>query len=124
MTNDVLKKFGQEIATALSMRVKEPAPADTFDINVRGYGVSVGDNKFGLQSCPMCKRLPSHPTKEQGWPWTSAPPPQGMYLFYDELSAVEYRISGLCQHCQDDVFRAPNDDDSDDDSIVDAEGAL
>ncbi len=33
--------------------------------------------------------------------------------FYDELSKTEFKISGLCQSCQDDFFT-----DSDDDEIV------
>jgi len=28
--------------------------------------------------------------------------------FRDELSVKEYKISGLCQHCQDDFFGAPD----------------
>lgn len=30
--------------------------------------------------------------------------------FRDELSRKEYRISGLCQKCQDKVFSPPEDD--------------
>jgi hypothetical protein len=29
--------------------------------------------------------------------------------FADDISAVEYGISGLCQKCQDDVFKEPED---------------
>ena len=31
--------------------------------------------------------------------------------FKDQLSRDEFGISGLCQHCQDQVFGAPEDDD-------------
>ena len=32
--------------------------------------------------------------------------------FRDRLSRQEYRISGLCQQCQDTVFEEPDEDDS------------
>jgi hypothetical protein len=31
--------------------------------------------------------------------------------FRDDLSAKEYRISGLCQNCQDEVFSPPAEED-------------
>ncbi len=31
--------------------------------------------------------------------------------FKDELSMKEYEISGLCQDCQDEVFREPDEED-------------
>src|SRR5688500_14917586 len=34
--------------------------------------------------------------------------------FRDDLSAREFRISGCCQRCQDEVFAAPEDMDGDD----------
>lgn len=43
------------------------------------------------------------------------PPPMGcgkpIEGFRDELSSKEYRISGLCQDCQDSVFGAGSDED-------------
>ena len=33
---------------------------------------------------------------------------QGELRFKDELSAREWQISGMCQHCQDDVFHDPD----------------
>ena len=43
------------------------------------------------------------------------PPPMGcgkpIEGFRDELSAKEYRISGLCQTCQDEVFSPPEEED-------------
>jgi hypothetical protein len=34
--------------------------------------------------------------------------------FTDELSKVEYTISGLCQKCQDETFFTDDDDEEDD----------
>lgn len=33
--------------------------------------------------------------------------------FVDDISRREYLISGMCQECQDEVFRDPADDDGD-----------
>ena len=40
--------------------------------------------------CPICK-MPIHSVDD----------------FTDELSVAEYRISGMCQKCQDSIFRDP-----------------
>jgi len=50
-----------------------------------GFGDAVDDVEAG--TCPFCKKA-IHPNKE----------------FKDELSLKEYRISGLCQECQDKTF--------------------
>ena len=44
--------------------------------------------------CPSCRM---EPTRDK---WGNA-------VFKDELSLEEYRISGLCQECQDAVFKSP-----------------
>ena len=44
--------------------------------------------------CPSC-RMP---------PWIDQ---CGNPVFKDKLSLEEYRISGLCQECQDAVFKSP-----------------
>jgi len=78
--------------------------AEKFDIEQFPCGKRAGDNKMGLKSCPTCDMPPTHPTQEE-YPWPSSQiPADGFYLFRDELSAREYYISGMCQHCQDDVF--------------------
>ena len=33
-----------------------------------------------------------------------------IFDFTDKLSLKEYTISGLCQHCQDEIFKAPECD--------------
>jgi len=50
-----------------------------------GFGKEVDDVEAG--NCPLCKKV-IHPNSE----------------FRDELSLREYRISGMCQECQDGVF--------------------
>ena len=84
--------------------------ADVFDVEKLPFGKRAGDNKFGFMHCPTCSRPATHPTPEQ----FAAPqnvlhnkikiPKEGFYLFRDKLSAREYGISGMCQHCQDLVF--------------------
>ena len=44
--------------------------------------------------CPACR---TEPTRDK---W-------GNPVFKDELSINEYRISGLCQECQDAIFKSP-----------------
>lgn len=82
--------------------------ADTFNTETFPYGVKAGDNKGQWHICPFCKKLPTHPTDEE-WPWGSGPPKEGLFLFKDSLSAQEYRISGLCQTCQDKTFVEPSE---------------
>ena len=57
-----------------------------------------GMNKLRLTTCPFCS--------SQGDELVD--PDTGLkarfFCFTDELSAREYRISGLCQSCQDGVF--------------------
>lgn len=80
--------------------------ADTFDIEKFPFGKRAGDNKFNFSKCSTCSRPPTHPTPEQ-YPWPGKQiPAEGFYMFRNELSAKEYYISGMCQHCQDSVFGA------------------
>lgn len=59
-----------------------------------GFAVRAGNNKFGLHCCPFCfdegVKLPGNVGR--------------FFVFRDWLSAKEYKISGLCQNCQDDTF--------------------
>lgn len=41
--------------------------------------------------------------------------------FDDELSVKEYSISGMCQKCQDEVFKEPEEEEDDDDFAEDVE---
>lgn len=73
---------------------------DVFDINTRPYGVRAGDNKFGWRVCPFCQRPPTPVCALAVGGLVN----DDVFLFRDELSAREHRISGLCQSCQDDIF--------------------
>lgn len=89
-----------------------PIP-DAFNEEIFPFGKRAGDNKYNLHSCPFCTKPPTKPTAEQ-WnemKFNGPIPNEGFYLFRDELSAREYYISGLCQDCQDETFKAhPGDD--------------
>lgn len=41
--------------------------------------------------------------------------PPGEFETYSPMTITEYRMSGLCETCQDEVFRDPEDDGPDDD---------
>lgn len=43
--------------------------------------------------------------------WSNKPPVGPDWAFRDALSLQEYRISGLCQQCQDSVFEDPEQTD-------------
>lgn len=75
---------------------------DNFDRELLPFGKKAGDNKFNAIQCPTCTMAPTH---------VDTSPHDGdihgeFYLFRNELSAKEYYISGMCQHCQDSVFGA------------------
>ena len=72
-----------------------------FDEEKYPFGVAPGGNKFGLLACPFCGR-PATETGRNDMPVA--------HLFTDELSAQEYRISGLCQECMDRVFQEPEEE--------------
>lgn len=44
---------------------------------------------------------------------SSCQDPVAMEDFRDDLSRKEYRISGLCQKCQDSVWGSPEEDEED-----------
>ena len=76
---------------------KPAPPADKWDPDALPFGVAPGGNKFGLETCPTCgKGATETPRNDLA----------KAFLFRNELSAREYRISGMCQSCQDSVFGA------------------
>jgi hypothetical protein len=60
---------------------------------IRAIGTFAGNNKFGLKTCPLCG--------EKG---SERPHLKNNFMFRDALSLAEYRISALCQDCQDDML--------------------
>jgi hypothetical protein len=83
------------------LKLDRPAAApDPYDEELRPFGVLPGGNKYGLTTCPICSK-PATVTPRNDLPRA--------FLFRDELSAREYRISGMCQDCQDSIFVEPDD---------------
>ena len=76
---------------------KPAALADTYDEDVFPYGAQAGVNNGDWNECPFCGKPPTNTKFGKA------------FLFTDELSAKEYKISGLCQACQDKTFGATTD---------------
>lgn len=96
-----LRDLGMQLSA--DMRGDKPAPPpDVFDREKYPFGVPAGTNKFGSMECATCGK-PA--TKMEG---TFGNRPDA-FLFRDTLSVREYRISGMCQACQDDVFNVNED---------------
>jgi hypothetical protein len=94
-----------DIARSLSAQMCEQhvAPvADTYDPDRFPFGIRAGANKLGLEHCAVCGKPPTRIPRNEA-PWA--------FLFRDELSAREYKISGMCQSCQDHVFQEDGDHD-------------
>jgi hypothetical protein len=94
-----------DFARMMSANIREthgPAPvADVFDPISYPFGVKPGGNKLGLMVCALCGKPPTVvPSNEAAQ----------AFLFRDERSAKEYKISGMCQACQDAVFKPEGDD--------------
>ena len=71
---------------------KTPPPPVEYNTTVYPYGAVAGHNKGRFIECATCGRPPT----EEG--------NMKFHLFKDMLSAQEYRLSGMCQACQDDIF--------------------
>lgn len=65
---------------------------DSIDALFPGTKAAIDQDK-----CPLC----GQPIKKED--------------FKDKLSIKEYGISGMCQKCQDDIFKDPEDDDEEED---------
>ena len=74
---------------------EKSAAVDKFIEDVTGVNrkETIEDNRCVM---PSCRTIILPPNNE--YPFGS---------FTDELSITEYRISGLCQACQDSVFNGP-----------------
>jgi hypothetical protein len=79
---------------------------DAFDPEKLPYGRIAGDNKYGYVECPTCGKPPTTVPQPIDVHDNDAP---RSFLFKDEISAVEYGISGMCQACQDIAF-APTEE--------------
>lgn len=79
-----------------------PPVADTYDPVRLPWAISPRGNKLGLSICATCGKPPTETHRNDL--------PTHVFMFRDELSAREYRISGMCQACQDDVFRESDED--------------
>ena len=79
----------------------KPEP-DKFDPDKLPYGVAPGNNNLGFKTCPFCGKEATE-TGENALPKA--------FLFRDYISAKEYRLSGLCQSCQDETFKEPEEED-------------
>lgn len=103
-----------DIAT-LRMQVsdKYPLPTHFQRFEHMGHGASerapdwarivvpAGNNKLGIECCPVCVKF--------GLRWASIYGDHHTFFpFRDHLSAYEYYISGLCQECQDATFKDPS----------------
>jgi hypothetical protein len=88
------KRLAENVAAIVRGGAPAAAP-DVFDSDALPYGVAPGNNKYGFETCPFCGKPPTETGLNYG---------PLAFLFRDELSAREYRISGLCQTCQDETF--------------------
>ncbi len=89
-----LRDLCNSISGQLTAQMKSP-PADPFDTNAFPFGVAAGNNKFGTHECATCGK-PATDTGSNDRPYA--------FMFRNGSSAREYRISGMCQTCQDDIF--------------------
>lgn len=71
---------------------------DKADNKARPLGVRAGNNKMDTAMCPICL------SEGDVWKFDPKEGRQVWFTFEDELSAKEYRISGLCQPCQNRIF--------------------
>lgn len=65
------------------------------------FGSSLSDALEG-KTCVICGKSVLR--------WSSVDPVGPDWDFRDDLSLREYRISGMCQACQDDTFRSCDED--------------
>lgn len=99
-SKNTLLSLQRTLSAAMRERHTAPGP-DQWDEDAFPYGVSPGGNKIGLEVCAVCGNPPTL-TPRNDLPKA--------FLFRTELSAREYRISGMCQACQDSVFGADEDE--------------
>jgi len=71
------------------------------DPKIAEFAVPAGSNKFHSEKCPTCGFEgyvnPTTPDGKHTWEGN-------WFLFRDHLSAKEYKISAMCQECQNSVF--------------------
>ena len=93
--------IGMSEATPLVGGEATPLSVVRLDPKLAEFAVPAGSNKFYSEKCPTCGFEgyvnPTTPDGKHTWEGN-------WFLFRDHLSAVEYRISGMCQECQNSVF--------------------
>ena len=93
-----LKNLAAEISDKLLKDKARPA-SDPIDRDKFSFAVLAGDNKFGFKHCPTCGKLGTNIIGN------AFPPGTKVFQFRTRLDAQEYKISGMCQACQDSVFK-------------------
>ena len=102
MEDDEGTLIGMQRSLSAQMRERHTAPGpDQWNEDRFPFGVAPGGNKLGLRVCAICGKPPTV-TPRNDLPVA--------FLFTTELSAREYRISGMCQACQDSVFGGDHDE--------------
>lgn len=94
MANQAIGNFLRDLSASMTEGRSAPS-ALVWDQKLFPFGVAPGGNKAALHDCATCGRPPTR-TPRNDLPLA--------HLFRDELSAQEYRISAMCQECQNDVF--------------------
>src|SRR5271166_96068 len=94
-----LKEFQTNLSAAIREHKTPPAP-DPFDPERYPFGKQPGANKLDLMVCATCGKPPTLTGRNDC--------PEA-FMFRDRLSAREYYVSGMCQQCQDEVFRTEDE---------------
>jgi hypothetical protein len=98
MATDIFSRLLVDISHKLLEGKDTAVPEPTeFDPAKFPYGSIAGYNKRNSKNCPLCGKPPTSKDDKE------------FFLFRDFNSAEEYRISGLCQECQDYVFAEPKE---------------
>jgi len=92
--NSIIELMHLTSKAARSKHNPPPQP-DIYDPNIKYYFAVSGHNKGGFTECATCGKPPTTVVSISNEP---------VFLFKNSLSAKEYRISGMCQACQNSVF--------------------
>lgn len=90
MADDGFENMMDKVAALAKKGRTVPEPDEPFE---GALAVLAGSSKYKMRVCPCCGKPPT--VNNSG---------NAVFLFRDDLSCTEHRISGLCQACQDRVF--------------------